>query len=59
LKLPLLVVDARSVSTEVKFWPWGVAVELDDEFDDDLSTCCVTAWDCRHKRYVGGPVSLR
>ena len=22
----------------MKFWPWGVAVELDDEFDDELST---------------------
>jgi hypothetical protein len=33
--VPLLAVGPRSVSTEVKFWPWGVAVELDDEFDDE------------------------
>ncbi len=25
-------------STEVKFWPWGMTVELDNEFDDELST---------------------
>ena len=33
-----LTIGPRSVSTEVKFWAWGVAVELDDEFDDELST---------------------
>src|ERR1019366_7490742 len=32
------LIDPRSVSTEVKFWSWGLAVELDDEFDDELST---------------------
>ena len=26
----------------VEFWPWGVTVELDDEFDDEpRSTCCL------------------
>jgi len=35
LKVPLLAIGPRSVSTGVKFWAWGVAVELDDEFDDE------------------------
>jgi hypothetical protein len=35
LKVPLLAVGPRSVSTELKFWAWGVAVELDDEFNDE------------------------
>ena len=30
-KTPLLAVGQRRVSTEVKFWAWGVAVKLDDE----------------------------
>jgi hypothetical protein len=42
LKVPLLAIGPRSVSTGVKFWAWGVAVELDDEFDDEpTSTCCL------------------
>jgi hypothetical protein len=35
LKVPLLAIGPRSVSTGVKFWAWGVAVELEDEFDDE------------------------
>src|ERR1039458_134045 len=31
----LLVIDPRSVRHRLKFWAWGVAVELDDEFDDE------------------------
>src|ERR1035441_502879 len=34
-QVPLLAYRPRSVSTEVKFWTWSVAVELDDEFDDE------------------------
>ena len=42
LKVPLLAIGPRSVSTGVKFWAWGVAVELDDEYDDEpRSTCCL------------------
>jgi hypothetical protein len=33
LKAPLLDWPEKR-STKVKFWAWGVAVELDDEFDD-------------------------
>jgi hypothetical protein len=35
LKTPLLALGPRRVSIEVKFWPWDVTVELDDEFDDE------------------------
>src|ERR1019366_7908471 len=33
----LSLIGPRSVSTEVKFWRRGVAVELDDEYDDEPS----------------------
>ena len=40
LKVPLLAIGPRSVSTGVTFWAWGVAVELDDEFDDEPRSTC-------------------
>jgi hypothetical protein len=36
--VPFLAYRPEKRSTELRFWPWGVAVELDDEFDDELST---------------------
>src|ERR1019366_7886390 len=33
-KAPLLAYRPENPSIELKFWAWGVAVELDDEFDD-------------------------
>jgi hypothetical protein len=35
VKAPLLAYRPGRRSTEVKFWAWGVAVKLDDEFDDE------------------------
>jgi hypothetical protein len=40
LKVPLLAVGPRSVRHRLKFWPWGVAVELDDEFGDEPRSTC-------------------
>ena len=40
--MPLLAYRPGKRSIEVKFWAWGVAVELDDEFGDEpSSTCCL------------------
>ena len=36
--VPFLAYRPEKRSTELRFWPWGAAVELDDEFDDELST---------------------
>ena len=35
MKMSLSVYRPGKRSIEVKFWAWGVAVELDDEFDDE------------------------
>ena len=35
MKVPLLAYRPGKRSIEVKFWAWGVAVQLDDEFDDE------------------------
>ena len=40
MKVPLLAVGPRSVRHRLKFWPWGVAVELDDEFGDEPRSTC-------------------
>ena len=37
--LPLLVYRPERCSPDLNFWLWGVAVELDNEFADDLSAC--------------------
>ena len=34
-KVPLLAYRPENRSIELKFWAWGAAVELVDEFDDD------------------------
>jgi hypothetical protein len=36
-KVPLLAYRPEKRSAEVKFWAWGVTVELDDEYDDEPS----------------------
>jgi hypothetical protein len=41
LKMSLSVYRPGKCAIEVKFWAWGVAVELDNECEDELSTCCL------------------